>query len=612
MFRNLTLVNIFECGIWSRFCGPLHVTVLRSEVKKCDLNSHRFVHKSSKIDDEHNKITAKLNEQLLSMRKKNSTRLTNTSRYISKEDLSEKCTDVINVFDSEQPVGDDEELQERLFELHEVGRTRRSGGGILSNSVNKELRANIVADNPNLTYVLKQALVEIERIESERNEPLMIPQNLSLDEWRCLISLTDYRSRVTYLHSLVHGKPSLQNILKLDKVYREPLKFNEKEIQEMVGDDKEAERNIKIFLNFHELERQDGNLVPYEFDLRDWKEISKLKHRSQRYQFLELVLKRELNQFHTKLRRIDSKTIKDEMIAVKGKPAIGENHIMYGINENTIHLQLDKRCIYAHYDWIALREFNSWGIPLVIDLSFHRKYKISKLEKRTLLSELILAYENNRTFREPFQLHITGVDDDTKSALIKEQGDFTSANITSQSHLDMFPVEKLVYLSPDSKNDLISFKSDDIYVIGGIVDDEKNRAPLTLSAAKKMNIRHARFPLRQVLGMQFDLNIDTCVTILNDIKATNDWFYAMRWIPPRLMKSRIYRRRNSVKIDHQLIYRAHSWLYPNTTKGEEIAIRNLNLTPKQYRHYYRKLLECKNREQLMQILEEIKTVYHIL
>ena len=34
----------------------------------------------------------------------------------------------------------------------------------------------------------------------------------------------------------------------------------------MVGDDKEAERNIKIFLNFHELERQDGNLVPYEFE----------------------------------------------------------------------------------------------------------------------------------------------------------------------------------------------------------------------------------------------------------------------------------------------------------------------------------------------------------
>ena len=58
------------------------------------------------------------------MRKKNSTRLRNTSKYISKEDLSEKCTDVINVFDSEQPVGDDEELQERLFELHEVGRTR--------------------------------------------------------------------------------------------------------------------------------------------------------------------------------------------------------------------------------------------------------------------------------------------------------------------------------------------------------------------------------------------------------------------------------------------------------------------------------------------------------
>jgi hypothetical protein len=39
----------------------------------------------------------------------------------------------------------------------------------------------------------------------------------------------------------------------------------------------------------------------------------------------------------------------------------------------------------------------------------------------------------------------------------------------------MFPPEKLVYLSPDSRNDLKYFNPDDIYVIGGLVDRGSER-----------------------------------------------------------------------------------------------------------------------------------------
>ncbi len=45
------------------------------------------------------------------------------------------------------------------------------------------------------------------------------------------------------------------------------------------------------------------------------------------------------------------------------------------------------------------------------------------------------------------------------------------------------------------------------------------RVPLTLSAAKKYNIRHARFPTRHVFGVQPALDINTCVAILNDMKV---------------------------------------------------------------------------------------------
>jgi len=41
---------------------------------------------------------------------------------------------------------------------------------------------------------------------------------------------------------------------------------------------------------------------------------------------------------------------------------------------------------------------------------------------------------------------------------------------TSQSYLDLFPHEKLIYLSPDSNVEMTEFDHDAIYIIGGIVD----------------------------------------------------------------------------------------------------------------------------------------------
>ena len=39
----------------------------------------------------------------------------------------------------------------------------------------------------------------------------------------------------------------------------------------------------------------------------------------------------------------------------------------------------------------------------------------------------------------------------------------------------MFPTEQMVYLSPDSHNDLHKFNPNDIYVIGGIIDKGEDR-----------------------------------------------------------------------------------------------------------------------------------------
>ena len=41
-----------------------------------------------------------------------------------------------------------------------------------------------------------------------------------------------------------------------------------------------------------------------------------------------------------------------------------------------------------------------------------------------------------------------------------------------------------------------------------------------MANAKKERIRHARFPMKKVLGITGDLNVETCVAIMNDLKAS--------------------------------------------------------------------------------------------
>ena len=52
---------------------------------------------------------------------------------------------------------------------------------------------------------------------------------------------------------------------------------------------------------------------------------------------------------------------------------------------------------------------------------------------------------------------------------------YLTLNLSVQNHLDLFPAERMVYLSPDSNNDLQKFNPDDIYVIGGIIDKGNDR-----------------------------------------------------------------------------------------------------------------------------------------
>ncbi len=80
------------------------------------------------------------------------------------------------------------------------------------------------------------------------------------------------------------------------------------------------------------------------------------------------------------------------------------------------------------------------------------------------------------------------------------QGTSLAAVATEDSFVDLFPKERLVYLTPDASDMLQTFDCDDVYLIGAIVDTAGTQMPrATFAKAKQLGIRTAKLPLDKYL-----------------------------------------------------------------------------------------------------------------
>ena len=66
--------------------------------------------------------------------------------------------------------------------------------------------------------------------------------------------------------------------------------------------------------------------------------------------------------------------------------------------------------------------------------------------------------------------------------------------MTKDCFTQRFPLERLVYLSPDAPEVASEWRHDDVYIVGGVVD-KGGGDKMTLSKIKKMGIRSQRFDI---------------------------------------------------------------------------------------------------------------------
>lgn len=187
-----------------------------------------------------------------------------------------------------------------------------------------------------------------------------------------------------------------------------------------------------------------------------------------------------------------------------------------------------------------------FGQKLVFDFSYEEF-----MQKREIVNsskQISDAYSYNYHTREPYDLYFCNLKQGSITAQmlnnampnLYEKNSFVTCE--ERSYLDIFPKEKLVYLTPHTQNVLDEYDRDDIYIIGSLVDRSVQK-PVSMAKAKKEGIRMGRLPIdKHVIWANVSkvLTLNQIVYILLSTKMNGgDWKKAMlEHIPKRKLKSR--------------------------------------------------------------------------
>ena len=157
-------------------------------------------------------------------------------------------------------------------------------------------------------------------------------------------------------------------------------------------------------------------------------------------------------------------------------------------------------CVCVQAGTYRLAHAMQFGQPLIVDMDYEQYMRHQ--DSQNLVSQLLICYSRNREALDPFHLIFTSLHSDSKALRMLHHARLTGQNfmgtMTDRSYLDLFPRERLVYLSPHASEWLPEVNCDDVYIIGGIVDKSYPK-PLSLARAKEQGIRTYKFPLDKYL-----------------------------------------------------------------------------------------------------------------
>lgn len=155
------------------------------------------------------------------------------------------------------------------------------------------------------------------------------------------------------------------------------------------------------------------------------------------------------------------------------KKSIDPNEIRYGLSYNSLFLRIYPRTINHFYN-SRLIQAMLFEPKIVFDCSYE-DYMTSN-ENHNCAKQLTLSFAANRIHDDPMFLHFCNLNEEGSLRTNFHRNmpnlldDDFPAVVTSQSYLDLFPKDQLLYLTPHCRTDLVEYDPDTVYIIGAMVD----------------------------------------------------------------------------------------------------------------------------------------------
>nr|XP_057945699.1 tRNA methyltransferase 10 homolog C [Doryrhamphus excisus] len=335
------------------------------------------------------------------------------------------------------------------------------------------------------------------------------------------------------------GSPRKQEKIDLDKwklVMKSQASSTEKEDDEDASDDEkmpgEGLNSLEATREMIVLWRLSRRLVPEEMTDEELKIVADLTTKSARKKYLKYLA---IKEGHKRARKEkQQKKAEVRAASLENKEQDGDQKEY----KNTFLLQFWGRSSDRLFGWRSAQAM-VFDQPLVFDMSYESN--MSRREIENTVSQLMELEGWNRRANEPYHLHFCNLQPDGAymKELLKRYGADAWERLlitnTDRQAVDLFPRDRLVYLTADSPNVLRTFDHSKVYIIGALVD-RSILSGVSLANAKRQKLATARLPLDEFLHWGLgakNLTLDQMIRIMITIKETGKWKEALKFVPKR-------------------------------------------------------------------------------
>ncbi|XP_030761880.1 tRNA methyltransferase 10 homolog A-like [Sitophilus oryzae] len=139
-------------------------------------------------------------------------------------------------------------------------------------------------------------------------------------------------------------------------------------------------------------------------------------------------------------------------------------------------------------------------ISICIDLSWSDLMTDKDMNKA--IKQVIRIYAENRRAKAPMQLHLTTFVGKNKEVIRKHGGsEKWDVNFHESHYMDIFPKDRLIYLTSDSTNVIQKLEDDKVYIIGGLVDHNAHKG-ICYKKAVEEGISHGQLPIGEYFKLK--------------------------------------------------------------------------------------------------------------